>query len=66
MKSFLATVSSALLLTDSRRQVVALQDQQKQLSSDIDHHYREIIGHSPAMLDVFQQLVAATDANVLI
>ncbi len=67
-EKLLATVSSALLLTHSRRQVAALQDQQKQLSSDIDHHYREIIGRSPAMMDVFNTIekVAATDANVLI
>jgi len=67
-EKLLATVSSALRLTDSRRQVVVLQDQQKQLSSDIDHHYRDIIGRSTSMLDVFQTIekVAATDANVLI
>lgn len=67
-EKLLATVSSALKLTDSRRQVVALKQQQKQLSTDIDHHYRDIIGRSAAMMDVFQTIekVAATDANVLI
>ncbi|MBO6522190.1 MAG: sigma-54-dependent Fis family transcriptional regulator [Balneolaceae bacterium] len=67
-EKLLATVSSALKLTTSLRQVVALKQQQKQLSSDIDHHYREIIGRSPAMMEVFQTIekVAATDANVLI
>ena len=67
-EKLLATVSSALKLTDSRRQVAALKQQQKQLSSDIDHHYRDIIGRSPSMMDVFQTIekVAATDANVLI
>lgn len=67
-EKLLATVSSALKLTTSLRQVVALKQQQKQLSSDIDHHYREIIGRSPVMMDVFQTIekVAATDANVLI
>lgn len=67
-EKLLATVSSALKLTDSRRQIVALQDQQKQLSNDIDHHYREIIGRSSSMMEVFQTIekVAATDANVLI
>lgn len=67
-EKLLATVSSALKLTDSRRQVQALKQQQKQLSSDIDHHYREIIGRSPAMMDVFQTIekVAGTDANVLV
>ncbi len=67
-EKLLATVSSALKLTTSLRQVVALKQQQKQISSDIDHHYREIIGRSPAMMEVFQTIekVAATDANVLI
>ena len=67
-EKLLATVSSALKLTDSRRQVAALKQQQKQLSSDIDHHYRDIIGRSSAMMEVFQTIekVAATDANVLI
>ncbi|GAB5409750.1 MAG: hypothetical protein BalsKO_21150 [Balneolaceae bacterium] len=67
-EKLLATVSSALKLTTSLRQVVALKEQQKQLSSDIDHHYREIIGRSSAMMEVFQTIekVAATDANVLI
>lgn len=67
-EKLLATVSSALKLTTSLRQVVALKQQQKQISSDIDHHYREIIGRSPAMMQVFQTIekVAATDANVLI
>lgn len=67
-EKLLATVSSALKLTSSLRQVVALKQQQKQLSSDIDNHYRDIIGRSPAMMEVFQTIekVAATDANVLI
>tara|TARA_R110000868_G_scaffold294140_3_gene554782 strand:+ start:43199 stop:44575 length:1377 start_codon:yes stop_codon:yes gene_type:complete len=67
-EKLLATVSSAFKLTTSLRQVVALKQQQKQLSSDIDHHYREIIGRSSAMMEVFQTIekVAATDANVLI
>ncbi len=67
-EKLLATVSSALKLTSSLRQVVALKQQQKQLSSDIDNHYRDIIGRSPAMIEVFQTIekVASTDANVLI
>lgn len=67
-EKLLATVSSALKLTNSRRQVAALKQQQKQLSNDIDHHYRDIIGRSPAMMEVFQTIekVAATDANILI
>lgn len=67
-EKLLATVSSALKLTHSRRQVATLKEQQKQLSSEIDHHYRDIIGNSSAMRQVFQTIekVAVTDANVLI
>lgn len=67
-EKLLATVMSAMKLTDSKREVAELRETQKQISSDIDHHYREIIGRSPAMLNVFKTIekVAATDANVLI
>ncbi len=55
-------------LTDSKREVAELKETQKQINSDIDHHYRDIIGRSPAMINVFNTIekVAATDANVLI
>tara|TARA_R110002124_G_scaffold120157_1_gene278011 strand:+ start:7687 stop:9063 length:1377 start_codon:yes stop_codon:yes gene_type:complete len=67
-EKLLATVMSAMRLTGSKREVAELRETQKQISSDIDHHYREIIGRSPAMLNVFKTIekVAATDANVLI
>ncbi len=67
-EKLLATVMSAMQLTDSKREVAELRETQKQISSDIDYHYREIIGRSPAMLSVFKTIekVAATDANVLI
>ncbi len=67
-EKLLATVMSALELTESKREVAELRETQKQLSNEIDHHYREIIGRSPAMLQVFKTIekVAATDANILI
>lgn len=67
-EKLLATVMSAMQLTDSKREVAELRETQKQISSDIDYHYREIIGRSSAMLNVFKTIekVAATDANVLI
>lgn len=67
-EKLLTTVMSAMQLTDSKREVAELRETQKQMSSDIDHHYREIIGRSPAMLNVFKTIekVASTDANVLI
>jgi DNA-binding NtrC family response regulator len=67
-EKLLTTVMSAMQLTDSKREVAELKETQKQINSDIDHHYKDIIGRSPAMLNVFNTIekVAATDANVLI
>lgn len=47
-EKLLATINSALNLTQSRRQVDKLKTQQKQLSADIDQHYQDIIGQSAA------------------
>lgn len=67
-EKLLTTVMSAMQLTDSKREVAELKETQKQINSDIDHHYRDIIGRSHAMINVFNTIekVAATDANVLI
>lgn len=67
-EKLLATVSSAMHLARSRREVDALRNQQKLISADIDQHYQEIIGRSQAMMNVFETIekVANTDANVLI
>lgn len=67
-EKLLTTVLSAMQLTDTKREIADLKETQKQISSDIDHHYRDIIGRSPAMLNVFKTIekVASTDANVLI
>jgi two-component system, NtrC family, response regulator HydG len=67
-EKFLATLSSALKLRESK---VALENavyQQKQLSEDIDKKYHDLIGISTGMQGVFHTIekVAATDANVLI
>ncbi|MDZ7716633.1 MAG: sigma-54 dependent transcriptional regulator [Balneolaceae bacterium] len=67
-EKLLATVSSALNLAESRREVDSLRTQNKQLNADIDQHYQDIIGKSAAMNKVFQTIekVAKTDANVLV
>ncbi len=64
----LATVSSALALAQSRHSVTMLHSRQKQLCDDLDSPYREFIGDSEAMGNVFTMIerVASTDANVLI
>ncbi|MDX1618265.1 MAG: sigma-54 dependent transcriptional regulator [Balneolaceae bacterium] len=67
-EKLLATISSAMNLARSRREVNTLRDRQKLISADIDQHYQDIIGRSPSMLNVFETIekVAKTDANVLI
>lgn len=67
-EKLLATISSALSLRFSRLEIDKLRSQKKQLNSDIDKRYHEIIGNSSAMKKVFTTIdkVAQTDANVLI
>jgi DNA-binding NtrC family response regulator len=67
-EKLLATLFSALQLRESRKEASQLKVQQKQLSADIDQRYQNIIGESPAMERIYNQIekVAGTDANVLI
>ncbi len=67
-QKLLATLSAALRLRRSRREVENLRSRQRQLSADLDQPFHEFVGASPAMETVFDtiQKVAATDANVLI
>jgi two-component system response regulator HydG len=64
----LATVSSAFKLSKSRQEIDDLVSKQRQLSSDLDQQFHEIIGTSSEMKKVFATIekVAKTDANVLI
>ncbi len=67
-EKLLATILSALKLSESRRQVQQLEEKQQALASNIDQQFGEIIGHSAAIRQVFTLIekVAKTDANVLI
>lgn len=67
-EKLLATVTSAMNLVQSRRELDVMRDRQKTISGEIDQRYQEIIGNSPAMMKVFETIekVAKTDANVLI
>lgn len=67
-EKLLATVSSALKLSESRQKVSSLLSRQRQLSQDIDKEFHHIIGVSTEMQEVFSAIkrVAKTDANVLI
>jgi len=67
-QKLLATVSSALKLRQSRREINDLRNRQKLLSADMDQPFSEFIGRSASMQKVFTTIdkVAKTDANVLI
>jgi two-component system response regulator HydG len=64
----LTTVSSALALGRSRREVDSLRSREQRLSEDLDQPFHDFIGESPAMRGIYEAVrkVAATDANVLI
>lgn len=63
-----ATVTTALKLRNSKREVSRLKERQRQFSADMDSRFHHMIGHCLAMQQVFDTIakVAATDANVLI
>lgn len=65
---FLATVSSAVKLSESRKEISSLKFRQQQLSSDIDLKFHDLVGNSSKMQLVFSMIdkVSKTDANVLI
>jgi len=67
-EKLLATVSSAVQLRKSRQEIIDLRSRQRQMNEDQDRRYREMIGQSPAMREVFRTIdkVADTDANILI
>ncbi len=67
-EKFLATISAAMNLRQSRLEVNKLKSRQQQLSADIDKAYHDMIGVSAGMQKVFEiiEKVAKTDANVLI
>ncbi|MBX2841265.1 MAG: sigma-54 dependent transcriptional regulator [Flammeovirgaceae bacterium] len=67
-EKLLATLSSAIKLKESRTELDELKNKQKQLTSDINKSFPEIIGQSSSMNKIFEtiSLVAKTDANILI
>ena len=64
----LATLQSGIELSQSRRELTDLKQKTKQLIEDTNSRRQELIGKSPAMLEMFKTIekVARTDANVLI
>lgn len=67
-EKLIATLSAAIKLKESYKEVDKLKTANKQLKADINKPFQDIIGDSPAMKNVFSIIdkVAGTDANVLI
>ena len=67
-EKLLATISSALKLSASRRELNILKSRQQMINDDMKLKYQDMIGSSPKMQMVFSiiEKVAKTDANVLI
>ncbi len=67
-QKLLATISSAVKLTHSRREVKMLSRETESLKAGLTGKPVHIIGHSPAMNSLMKMVrkVAGTDANVLI
>ncbi len=67
-EKLLATISATMALRKSKLEAKQLRIQQKQLSSDIDQPFQDIIGQSPPMMELYETInkVAKTEANVLI
>ncbi len=67
-EKLIATLSTASKLKQSMNEVDTLKQAQKQMQQDSNLPFKDIIGESKAIKDVFKIIdkVAATDANVLI
>jgi len=67
-EKLIATISSAIKLRESRREVSSLKERQKEINTIMDQPFADFIGTSPGMKKVFNTItkVAGTDANVLI
>ena len=67
-EKLIATISAASKLKKSYKEVETLKKAKKQLQEDSNQPFRDIIGASSAMMNVFKTIdkVAQTDANVLI
>ncbi len=67
-EKLLATMLSSMKLKSTQEEVQLLKDTQEQLTEALDEKFKDIIGQSPNMIQVFDTIdrVAKTDANMLI
>nr|MDA3905356.1 sigma-54 dependent transcriptional regulator [Bacteroidales bacterium] len=67
-QKLLAEITANLQVRESKKEMVLLRDKQKQLMSDMDSPFMDIIGHSQSIENVLNTVkkVAKTDANILL
>ncbi|MGW8124088.1 sigma-54-dependent transcriptional regulator [Roseivirga echinicomitans] len=67
-EKLLATLLSSIRLRSSKEELKLMKDREDTLTQDLDHKFKEIIGQSGSMIQVFDTIdrVANTDANVLV
>lgn len=67
-EKLLATINSAVKLSSSVREINTLKDAKRQLEADLNQPFKEIIGDSEPIKEVFKMVdkVANTEANILI
>ncbi|KYG74753.1 DNA-binding NtrC family response regulator [Roseivirga ehrenbergii] len=67
-EQLLATLLSSIRLRSSKEELKLMKDREDTLTQDLDHKFKEIIGQSGSMIQVFDTIdrVASTDANVLV
>ncbi len=67
-EKLIATLSSALRLSKSKKEIRELKSKQKSLKDEIDKSYSEMIGESEAMKSILSTIkkISGTNANVLI
>ncbi|MFT7056671.1 MAG: DNA-binding NtrC family response regulator [Roseivirga sp.] len=67
-EQLLATLLSSIRIRSSKEELKLMKDWQDTVAQDLDHKFKDIIGQSSAMIQVFDTIdrVAQTDANILI
>ena len=67
-EQLLATLLSSIRLRSSKEELKLMKDREDTLTQELDHKFKEIIGQSGSMIQVFDTIdrVASTDANILV
>ena len=67
-EQLLATLLSSIRIRSSKEELKLMKDREDTLTQDLDHKFKEIIGQSGSMIQVFDTIdrVASTDATILV